>query len=45
MFANEHFKDALVEVFVRAGSSGWVKFGEADVERRIGSRRVEGFQG
>ena len=45
MFGNEQFMDAQVEVFVRAGSSGWVKFGEADVDRRIGSRRVEGFQG
>jgi len=43
MFGNEHFKDARVEVFVRVGSSGWVKFAEADVERRIGSRRAQGF--
>jgi hypothetical protein len=41
MFRHQLFKDAKVEVFLRIGASGWVKFAEADVERRIGSRAVE----
>jgi hypothetical protein len=40
IFTHELFKDAKVEVFLRVGSSSFVKFGEADVERRIGSRSV-----
>lgn len=40
MFQHQLFKDAKAEVFVRVGSSPWVKFGEAAVERRIGSRSV-----
>jgi hypothetical protein len=40
MFEHKLFKDARVEVYVRVGSSGWVKMAEADVERRIGSRSV-----
>lgn len=40
MFLNGAFKDATVEVFLRLGSSSWVKFGAADVERRIGARAV-----
>lgn len=40
IFDHERFKDARVEVFLRVGSSGWVKFGEAAIERRIGSRSV-----
>jgi hypothetical protein len=44
MLGNAQFKDAKAEVFVRVGSSGWVKFADADVERRIGSRTVQGFQ-
>ena len=41
MFEHKLFKDAHVEVFLRVGSSGWVKMAEADVERRIGSKTVE----
>lgn len=41
MFAHEQFKDARAEVFLRVGSSGWVKMAEAEVERRVGSRTVE----
>lgn len=41
MFAHELFRDATVQVFVRVGASSWVKFAEADVERRIGSKSVQ----
>lgn len=37
MLAHPSFKDVWVEVFVRVGSSGWTKMGQADVERRIGA--------
>lgn len=40
IFEHDEFKDAKAEVFMRVGSSSFVKFGEADVERRIGSRSV-----
>ncbi|HET7293313.1 MAG TPA: hypothetical protein VFM88_12880 [Vicinamibacteria bacterium] len=40
MFQHAAFRDAKVEVYLRLGSSGWVKFGEAAVERRIGARSV-----
>ena len=40
IFGHEQFKDARAEVFLRVGSSIWVKFGEAAIERRIGSRSV-----
>ncbi len=40
MFAHQLFRDPKVEIYVRVGSSSWVKFGEAPVERRIGSRSV-----
>lgn len=40
MFSHAQFRDPKVEVYVRIGSSGWVKFGEAAVERHIGSRSV-----
>jgi hypothetical protein len=40
MFAHELFRDPKVEVYLRLGSSAWVKFGEADIERRVGSRSV-----
>ena len=42
MFHHRLFKDARVEVYVRIGSSGWVKMAEAPVERRIGARSVQG---
>lgn len=38
MFGHQQFKDARVEIFLRVGSSPWTRFGEADVERRIGSQ-------
>lgn len=38
MFAHPQWRDALVESFLRVGSSGWVSFGQVPVERRIGSR-------
>jgi hypothetical protein len=41
MFAHELFKDVKTEVFVRLGPSGWIRFGEAAVERRIGSKGVQ----
>jgi hypothetical protein len=41
MFQNRLFKDTKVEVYVRIGSSGWVKMAEAPVERRIGARSVQ----
>jgi hypothetical protein len=37
MLAHKNFKDVWAEVFVRVGSSGWTRMGQADVERRIGS--------
>lgn len=40
-FEHKLFKDARVEVFVRVGSSPWVKFATADVERRIGTKTLE----
>lgn len=40
MFAHQLFRDAKVEVYLRVGSSVWVKFGEAGVERRVGARSV-----
>jgi hypothetical protein len=41
MFGHELFKDAKVDIFLRIGASNWVKFGAADVERRIGSRAAQ----
>jgi hypothetical protein len=43
MFRHEAFRDAHAEFFAAVGSSDWMKLGEADVERRIGSREVEGL--
>lgn len=40
IFDHELFKDARAEVFLRVGASGFVKFGSAEVERRIGSKSV-----
>lgn len=40
MFQHAAFRDAKVEVYLRLGASGWVKFGEAPVERRIGAKSV-----
>jgi len=41
MFAHPQFKDARAEVFLRVGSSGWVKMAESPIERRVGSKAVE----
>ncbi len=41
MFQNPAFRDATTDVFLRVGSSSWVKFGRAEIERRIGSRSVQ----
>ena len=41
MFKHAAFKDANVQVFVRIGSSRWTKFGEADVDRRVGAKSVQ----
>lgn len=41
MFTHQQFKDARVEVFLRVGSSPWTRFGEMDVERRIGAREIQ----
>jgi hypothetical protein len=41
MFAHPQFKDTRVEVFLRVGSSGWVKMAESPIERRVGSKTVE----
>jgi hypothetical protein len=41
MFGHGQWKDAKVEVYLRVGSSGWVKFLDAPVERRIGTRSVQ----
>src|SRR5258708_8619409 len=36
MFAHPQFKDTRAEVFLRVGSSGWVKMAESPIERRAG---------
>lgn len=41
MFQHKLFKDANVEVYLRIGASAWVKFAEADIERRIGSKTLQ----
>jgi hypothetical protein len=43
MLQHELFEDARVEVFVRVGASPWVKLGEGEIERRIGTRAIEGI--
>jgi hypothetical protein len=40
MFTHPLYRDALVEYFIRVGSSGWVSFGQMPVERRVGARSV-----
>lgn len=42
-FAHKLFKDARAQVWLRVGNSRWSLFAEPDVERRIGSRSVEGL--
>jgi hypothetical protein len=41
MFKNPEFKDAKVDLFLRLGSSQWVKMATVDVERRLGTRKLE----
>jgi len=41
MFTHAQFKDAKAVVFLRVGASGWSRFAEVEVERRIGSKSVE----
>lgn len=41
VFQHELFKDASVEVFLRVGSSPWVKMAAVDVARRIGSKSLD----
>lgn len=41
MFGHEQFKDAQAEVFVRVGSSSWVKMGAVDCARRLGTKELE----
>jgi hypothetical protein len=43
-FEHKLFKDARATVFLRIGSSGWEKFGEIDVPRRIGSKALAEVQ-
>jgi len=45
MFTHPQYKDALVEYFIRVGSSGWVSFGQMPVERRVGARSVAAENG
>jgi hypothetical protein len=45
MFTHPQFKDALVEYFIRVGSSGWVSFGQMPVDRRVGARSVAAESG
>ncbi len=41
IFAHELYKDVTTEVFLRVGSSGWVKMTTAPVDRRIGPKSVQ----
>jgi hypothetical protein len=41
IFTHELYKDVTSEVFVRVGSSGWVKMAQAPVDRRIGPKSVQ----
>jgi hypothetical protein len=45
MFEHPQYRDALVEYFIRVGSSGWVSFGRMPVERRVGARSVAAESG
>jgi hypothetical protein len=40
-FENARFKDALVQLYVRIGSSRWELMAQADVERRIGTKALQ----
>jgi hypothetical protein len=41
IFAHELYKDVTTEVFLRVGSSGWVRMATAPVDRRIGPKSVQ----
>ena len=41
IFTHELYKDVTSEVFLRVGSSGWVKMTTAPVDRRIGPKSVQ----
>jgi hypothetical protein len=41
MFTHEQFRDTIVLLYLRVGSSGWVQFTEVPVERRIGSHSAK----
>jgi hypothetical protein len=41
IFAHALYKDVVSEVFLRVGSSGWVKMSTAPVDRRIGPKSVQ----
>jgi hypothetical protein len=41
IFAHALYKDVFSEVFLRVGSSGWVKMATAPVDRRIGPKSVQ----
>jgi hypothetical protein len=41
MFTHELFKDAKAEVFLRVGSSDWVKFVDTIVDRRVGAHAAQ----
>jgi hypothetical protein len=41
IFAHALYKDVTTEVFLRVGSSGWVKMATAPVDRRIGPKSVQ----
>jgi len=41
IFTHELYKDVTTEVFLRVGSSGWVKMATAPVDRRIGPKSVQ----
>jgi hypothetical protein len=42
LLRNAAFSDVHVLLFIRVGSSSWVKMAEVDAERRIGSHALEG---
>ncbi len=41
IFTHELYKDVTSEIFLRVGSSGWVRMTAAPVDRRIGAKSVQ----
>jgi hypothetical protein len=41
-FEHPQFKDAVIKLYVRSGSSPWVLLATAEVERRIGTKTLPG---